>query len=202
MPTAPTATTYLSAEEYLLLPEDEPYELVRGELRPVTFGSTTHARIARNAFLLLHAFVASHRLGECFPDNTGFRLTPGGAKRGTVRSPDAAYVRAERVPSLPESGWIPGAPDLAVEVLSPSDTASELQEKLDEYFAAGCAVVWVVDPRRRTVEVHAPDAPVRRLREGDALDGAPVLPEFRCAVAELFEGLAAPDGGNAGRGDA
>jgi Uma2 family endonuclease len=195
-----TATAYLSAEEYLLLPEDEPYELVRGELRPVSFGSWMHTRVAYNALRLLDAHVRARHLGECVPDNTGFRLTPGGAKRGTVRSPDAAFIRAERIPSIPESGWVPGAPDLAVEVLSPSDTASEVHEKLDEYFAAGCSVVWVIDPRRRTVEVHTPDAPVRRLRDGDPLDGAPVLPDFRCAVADLFEGLAAAaDGGNAER---
>ena len=196
----PTTTAYLTAEEYLRLPEDEPYELVRGELRPVTFGSWTHSRVARNAFRLLDAHVRARRLGECVPDNTGVRLTPGGAKRGTVRSPDAAFIRDERIPSIPESGGVRGGPDLAVEVLSPSDTASELQEKLDDYFAAGTAAAWVIDPRRRTVEVHAPDAPVRRLRDGDTLDGAPVLPDFRCAVAELFEGLApAPAGGTAGR---
>ena len=88
-------------------------------------------------------------------------------------------------------------------MLSPSDTASEPQEKLDDCFGAGTAAVWLIDPRRRTVEVHAPDAPVRRLRDGDALDGAPVLPDFRCAVADLFEGLApAGDQGNAERAGA
>jgi Uma2 family endonuclease len=195
----PTTTALLSAEEFLLLPGDEPCDLVRGEIRPMTRGTWTHTRVARNAFLLLHAFVAPRRLGECVPDNAGFRLTTAGATRGTVRSPDAAFIRAERVPSIPPSGWIPGAPDLAVEVLSPSDGASELQEKLDDYFAAGTSAVWVIDTRRRTVEAHTPDAPVRRLREGDALDGASVLPDFRCAVAELFEGLG---GGNAERAGA
>ena len=201
-----TATAHLSAEEYLLLPEDEPFELVRGELRPVTRGSWTHSVVAFNAARLLDAYVRPRRLGMCVPDNTGFRITPAGATRGTVRSPDAAFIRAERLASIPPTGWVPGGPDLAVEVLSPSDTASELQEKLDDYFSAGTAVVWVIDPRRRTVEVHATDAPVRRLRDGDALDGAPVLPDFRCDVAELFEGLeglAAPAAdGNAGRADA
>jgi Uma2 family endonuclease len=203
-PMPATATAYLSAEEYLLLSNDEPSELVHGEIRPMSPARWGHGHIATRAFLLLRAFVEPRGLGMCMPDNIGFRLSPAGAKRGVVRSPDAAFVRAERLPAdgVPLD-WVPGAPDLAVEVLSPSDTASELQEKLDDYFDAGSAVVWVIDPRRRTVEVHAPVAPVRRLREHDLLGGAPVLPDFRCAVADLFEGLApAADGaadGNAAR---
>jgi Uma2 family endonuclease len=199
-----TTTEYLSAEEYLLLPDDEPSELVHGEIRPMSPGTWGHGEVAIRVYLLLRAFVEPRALGRCFPDNIGFRLSLPGAKRGVVRSPDAAYTRAERLPAgAVPFDWVPGAPDLAVEVLSPSDTASEVHEKLDEYFGAGCSAVWVIDPRRRTVEVHTPDAPVRRLRESDALDGAPVLPDFRCAVADLFEGLApAGDHGNAERAGA
>ncbi len=202
-----TATAYLTAEEFLLLADGSPSELVLGEVRPMSPSTWGHGEVAIRAYELLRDHVRPRALGRCFPDNIGFRLSPAGAERGIVRSPDAAFVRAER---LPVEGarfeWFPGAPDLAVEVLSPSDSATELQEKLDDYFAAGTAVAWVIDPRRRTVEVHSLDAPVRRLREHDALDGAPVLPDFRCAVAELFEGLAPPappaPGGNAERADA
>ena len=109
----------------------------------------------------------------------------------TVRAPDASYVRANR---LPAEGIGPGlmklAPDLAVEVLSPSESASELEEKLDDYRACGTPLIWVVDPVRRTVMIIATDTPVRWLREGNLLDAGDVIPGFSCAVVELFEGLA------------
>ena len=102
-----------------------------------------------------------------------------------------SFVRAGR---LPKEGIGPGllklAPDLAVEVLSPSESASELEEKLDDYRACGTPLIWVVDPARRTVMIVASDAPVRWLREDDALDGGNVVPGFSCPVAELFEGIA------------
>ena len=82
------------------------------------------------------------------------------------------------------------APDLAVEVLSPSETASELEEKLDDYLVSGTRLIWIVNPVRRTVMVVSNDAPVRWLREGETLDGGAVVPGFSCAVAEIFEGIA------------
>lgn len=192
----PTTPALLTAEEFLRRPDSlGPAELVRGEVRLMSYASWAHATVAANAFLLLWAHVRPRGLGECLPDNAGFRFTIPGATRDTVRSPDAAFVYARRVPPAGVPfGWIPFAPDLAVEVLSPSDTVSEFQEKLDDYFAAGTALVWAINPARRTVEVHTPDAPVRRLRDSDTLEGTPVLPDFRCAVAELFEGLAPPEG--------
>ncbi len=87
-------------------------------------------------------------------------------------------------------GLLQLAPDLAIEVLSPSETASELQEKLDDYKAAGTALVWVVDPVRRTVMVVASDAPVEWLHEADVLEGGDVVPGFSCPVAAIFEGIA------------
>ena len=85
---------------------------------------------------------------------------------------------------------VPLAPDLAVEVLSPSETASDVEEKLADYRAAGTSLVWVVDPTRRLVAVYADDAPTRWLREGDALDGAGVVPGFTLPVEALFEDVA------------
>ena len=82
------------------------------------------------------------------------------------------------------------APDLAVEVLSPSERASELEEKLDDYRAAGTPLIWVIDPDRRTVMIVSRAAPLRWIRAQDTLDGGDVLPGFQCRVAELFEGLA------------
>ena len=77
-----------------------------------------------------------------------------------------------------------------MEVISPSETASDLEEKLDDYMIAGTPLVWVVDPTRRTVMVVAADAPVRWLREGDTLDGGNVISGFSCGISEIFEGIA------------
>jgi Uma2 family endonuclease len=102
-------------------------------------------------------------------------------------------VRADR---LPPEGIGPGllrfAPDLAVEVLSPSESASELEEKLADYTAAGTRLIWVVDPARRTVMILDQSRPVRWLQESDVLEGEAVVPGFSCRVAEIFEGIARP----------
>ena len=109
----------------------------------------------------------------------------------TVRVPDASFVRADR---LPANGVGPGllkfAPDLVIEVLSPSETASELDEKMGDYLRSGTTLMWVVDPVRRTVMVIASDAAVVLLHEEDTLSGGRVLPDFSCDVAEIFEGIA------------
>jgi Uma2 family endonuclease len=112
----------------------------------------------------------------------------------TVRVPDGSFVRADR---LPVAGVGPAlltlAPDIAIEVLSPSATATELEDKLDDYVAAETPLIWVVDPLRRTVMVIAANAPVRWLREGDAMDGGTVVHGFSCAVTEIFDGIARTD---------
>jgi Uma2 family endonuclease len=189
--TAANPTTLLTADEFLAHPAArERSELVRGEIRMMTPASAPHGIVSGNVYGLLWTFVRANRLGRCFTDGTGFAL-PG--LPNTVRSPDAAFVRGDRLPAggLPSrSGFLPLAPDLAVEVLSPSETASDLEEKLDDYRVAGTPLVWIVDPAKRRVSVIAADAPIHWLREGDTLDGGTVLPGFSCPVADLFDGLA------------
>lgn len=164
-------------------------ELVRGEGIPLSPAHGLAATVASNTPGLLFSHIRPRRLGRVWGDNAGFALL--GAVH-TSRSPDVAFIRAER---LPAAGIDPGpiriAPDLAVEVLSPHESAAHLEEKLADYREAGTALLWVVDPRRRFVTVHRLDRAPQTLRVGATLDGAPVLPEFRCEVAELFEGLAA-----------
>jgi Uma2 family endonuclease len=179
----------MTAHEFLLhpLPEGKA-ELVRGELRVTPPPGGPHGVAASNIFGRLYTHLQQHPLGRAFADGVGYELV---RLPHTVRVPDASFVRADR---LPKDGIGPGllqlAPDLAVEVLSPSETASDLDEKLDDYRAAGTPLVWVVDPVRRTVTVyHAGDAPHWR-HEGDTLDGADVIPGFTCPVSAIFEGIA------------
>jgi Uma2 family endonuclease len=179
----------MTAEEFLEYPlPDAKGELVRGELRVTPPAGGPHGCAAGNLYLRLGTFVQGHHLGRAFADGIGYELL---ALPHTVRVPDLSFVRADR---LPAEGLGPGllrlAPDLAVEVLSPSERASDLQEKLDDYLVAGTPMLWVVDPVRRTVRVVTPDAPELRLREGDTLDGGSVIPGFVCPVAEIFEGIA------------
>ena len=179
----------MSPEEFLVYPLfDEQAELVRGELRVTPPPGGAHGRVATNLVVLLSEHVKGRSLGWVFADGVSYQLVD---LPRTVRAPDASFVRADRVP---QEGIGPGflelAPDLVVEVLSPSETASTLEQKLDDYRACGTPLIWVVDPARRTVMIVANDAPVSWLREGDTLNGGSVLPEFTCPVEALFEGVA------------
>jgi Uma2 family endonuclease len=180
---------HVTAAEFEMHPAAAgPSELVRGEVRVMTPASGAHGLISGAIFAVVHAFVEQHALGICFSDNTGFRL-PG--IPDTVRSPDMAFVRASQVPAAGVGrGFFPAAPDLVVEVLSPSETASDLEEKLRDYLAAGTSLAWIIDPEKRVVCVRAGHAPDRWLGTGDILDGGDVLPGFAVPVARLFARLA------------
>ena len=184
-----TAKRSKTAEEFLTHPAAAgPSELVRGDIRVMTPASGAHGVVAGVIFAALNAFVESRQLGLCFPDNTGF-LLPG--LGDTVRSPDAAFVGTETLPIEGiGAGWVAVAPDLVVEILSPNETASELDEKLRDYRAAGTRLVWVIDPAKRVVSVRSLDAPEKWLSESDTIDGADVLPGFAMPVARLFARLA------------
>ncbi|MCI0719710.1 MAG: Uma2 family endonuclease [Acidobacteria bacterium] len=161
------------------------YELVRGQLRTGILRGSKHGSLAVKLASSLFQHVEAHALGEVFGPDTGFKIADS---PDTVRAPDVAFVRQERIPAgeLTEKFW-PGAPDLVAEVISPSDTLYELDEKIEEYLASGVAVVWVVNPKKRTVTVYRPGAGPGVLSEGDQLDGSPVLPAFQYPVAKLFE---------------
>ena len=144
------ATRVMTADELLRLPDEgHRYELVRGELRKMSPAGTRHGRISAWIAGSLIAFVRQHRLGYVYIAETGFVLAKN---PDTVRAPDVAFVRAERAVDLAE--YFPGPPDLAVEVISPSDTFSEVVEKTREYLRAGTRAVVIVDPKTSTVEVH------------------------------------------------
>jgi Uma2 family endonuclease len=179
----------MTVEEFLAhsLP-DATAELVRGELRVTPPAGGPHGAAAANLLGMLWSHVKVRGLGRVFSDATGYELVD---LPRTVRAPDVSFVRIDR---LPANGIEPGllrlAPDLAVEVLSPSETASQLEEKLHDYLTSGTSLIWVADPVRLTVMVVPADSPVRWLRENDLLEGQPVVPGFTCRVSEIFEGIA------------
>ncbi|MEO8623066.1 MAG: Uma2 family endonuclease [bacterium] len=179
----------MTAEEFLEYPyEDGKAELVRGELRLTPPAGGRHGRAGTNLVVLLAVYLKGRKLGSVFGGGVGYELQE---LPRTVRVPDASFVRVGRLPAEGiGEGLLRLAPDLAIEVLSPSESASALEEKLDDYRSCGTPLIWVVDPVRRTVMIVASDAPVRWLRESDMLDAANVIPGFTCAVEELFEGIA------------
>jgi Uma2 family endonuclease len=179
----------MTVDEFLVaqLPDGKS-ELVRGEVRLTPPPGAPHGMAATNLVVLVANFVKERRLGFVFGDSMGYELV---RFPHTVRVPEASFVRAERVP---REGLGPGIfkfpPDLAIEVLSPSDTASLLEERIRDYALAGTPLIWIVDPVRRTIMTIPADAPVSWLAEGDTLDGGKVLPGFSCPVTEVFDGIA------------
>jgi Uma2 family endonuclease len=135
--------------------------------------------------LPLAQHVRENRLGETYAAETGFKLR---SNPDTVRAPDIAFIKQERVNEIGEAkGYWPGAPDLAVEVLSPDDRVSEVEEKVSEWLSAGAQMVWVVSPKLRTITVYRSLSDIAVLTEKDALDGRDVVPGFRISLAELFK---------------
>ncbi|MEX2236103.1 MAG: Uma2 family endonuclease [Dehalococcoidia bacterium] len=179
-----TSKKLLTAEDLQTMPDDgQRYELVKGELRamPPAFGN--HGRVAGRITRLINAFDPEGRLGEAFLADTGFKVE---TQPDSVRAPDIAYVIAGRADEADESAYPAMAPDLAVEVLSASNSASEMAEKVEQFLAAGCRLVWLVNRIRRTVTVWVPGETARVLHEDDEIDGGDVIPGFRCRVADFF----------------
>jgi Uma2 family endonuclease len=182
------APTLLTLEEFLRLPEEEAYkvELVRGMVvrEPQPGPGPLHGRLqSRIAHLLESWMDANGDRGAALVD-TAFVLAED---PGTVRIPDVAYVAPARIPpgGYGRGLWHLG-PDLAVEVSSPSNTWTEIQERVDDYLAAGTRSVWVVDPPTRTVTVYRTGAEAHRLDAGAELVDE-VLPGFRVRLADLFD---------------
>jgi Uma2 family endonuclease len=177
--------TLMTAKDLLNLPEDGwKYELVRGELVRLSPGKPKHGKAIITMATLINNFVNAHDLGTVYGNDTGFivRHDPD-----TVRGPDVAFITKKRIPpeGEPDEYWAI-APDLVVEAPSDNDTRKEIREKVTDYLTAGVRLVWVVDPQKRTVEVHSARSQ-RVLKDKDVLTGGNVLPGFRCKVADIFQ---------------
>jgi Uma2 family endonuclease len=183
MATQPVATTLMTAEDLLALGDDAHYELIEGMLVPMSPAGRKHGRIGIRIGWRLAEFVDERELGEVYGLETGFVLA---RNPDTVRCPDVAFVAAERILPEDDDGFVEGAPDLAVEIISPSNTVREMLDKVVAYMDAGARQVWLVEPNRKIVTIYAADGTARLLREGDTIDGADVLPGFSLPVAEAF----------------
>ncbi len=158
------------------------FELVDGVLVEKAMGFD-ESRIGAEIIYLIVTFLKEHNLGTVAGADGMMRLLPG-----LVRIPDVCFVSWERLP-IQYGAIVPIAPDLAVEVLSASNTVNEMERKIREYFESGARLVWLVDPRTRTVTVYTSPEQFTVLDTSQTLDGGDVLPGFRISVAALFESV-------------
>ena len=182
------ATKTWTDEAFMALPDDgHHYEIINGELIDMGNSGALHGYVCSLALAALAGYILPKKLGVILDSSTAFKM-----KNGNKRSPDIAFFAKERLQGMAvlPSGYLEGAPDLAVEVLSPGNTVEEIEDKLTEYFENGSRLVWVIHPTQHYVLVyrsaHEPD---RLLKGKDSLDGEEVIPGFSLAIADLFQKL-------------
>jgi Uma2 family endonuclease len=158
---------------------DKRTELVRGRLVVREPAGFQHGTVAARLAKLIMDHVDRHDLGQVVAAETGFTLA---TNPDTVRAPDVGFVRKDRVPSPAPRGFATFPPDLAVEVLSPDDRTGEVLAKVADWLSGGVALVWVIDPIRRTARVYRADGTETVLQPTDQLDGETVLPGFICLL--------------------
>lgn len=176
----------MTADELLAMPDDGfVYELIKGELIKVSPPpGYEHGIVAMNIAGPLYEYIKKKNLGKICAAETGFLLEQN---PDTVRAADAAFVTRERIEKMGRvKGYWVGAPDLAVEVLSPSDTIRRVEGKVAQWLEAGTRMLWVVSPRLRTITVYRSRIDIETLTENDTLDGGEVVPGFKLPVAEIF----------------
>jgi Uma2 family endonuclease len=172
----------LTAEEFATLPGSKHQELVRGEVIDIMPPGGIHGIVA--ALIAAVLIQWARQRGGLVGVESGFRVEQA---PDTTRSPDVYYVRPEHVPEGgPPEGFWSIAPDLAVEVVSPHDTAEEVRDKVREYLAAGSSAVWVVYPRTREVIAHTPDGLARAYGPEATVESPDLLPGFSVPVKDLF----------------
>lgn len=166
---------------------DKHLELIEGEIYAMPPAGGEHGGITLDLGAVIRSHVKAHALGYTTAAETGYILYKNPNGRDTVVAPDVGFISKERLPDgLPKS-YIPLPPDLAVEVVSPGDSADEIDQKVVLYLRYGTRLVWVWYPKTKTVIAHTPTS-VQRLDVDDTLDGSDVLPGFKLTVREIFPG--------------
>jgi Uma2 family endonuclease len=180
-----TVAKVVTANELLAIPDDGfRYELLKGKLVRMSPTGHDHGVVAMNIAGPLHQHVKDNNLGAVFSAETGFIIHEN---PDTVRAPDVAFVERKRIRQAGKvHGYWRGAPNLAVEVVSPSDTVGSVEEKVKEWLEAGVSLVWVASPKLRTVVVYRSLSEIVTLTEEGILEGGGCVPGFKLAIAEIF----------------
>jgi Uma2 family endonuclease len=176
--------TWTDAEFMALAKDGHRYELVNGELVDMGNSGMEHGYVACILVARLTTIVQQNKLGAVCDSSTAFTF-----KNGNKRSPDVSFVAKEHLKGLkrPPRGFFQGSPDLAVEILSPSNMVEEIHERIVEYFENDTRLVWVIHPAEKYVLVYHSPEPTGLLRPQDMLEGEAIVPGFSMSVAELFE---------------
>jgi Uma2 family endonuclease len=181
--------TYTAADLWALSQHrdyaDMRLELIEGTLHIMTPAGGEHGGLALKIGARLYTFIEVHGLGYVTAAETGYILFQDARGRDTVRAPDVGFVAAARLPDGLPQQYIPFAPDLAVEVVSPNDAADDVHHKVQDFLRAGTRLLWVVYPRTRTADVHTSQG-AHTLTSADTLDGGEVLPGFSLPLRDLF----------------
>jgi len=181
----PTATNRVTALELAAMPSCGPrYELVEGQLRMMPPAGVRHGWIAMRIGALLQNHVFENDLGAVFAAETGFLIQ---TDPDTVRAPDVAFLSNERLEQVATlDGYLPVAPDLAIEIVSPNDSSSEVEGKANMWLQAGAKMVLVVDPAQRTIRVYREVSTIVVLQSDELLDAKDVVPGWEIRVADAF----------------
>ena len=179
-----TTTAPVTADELFHLKyPDKQVELIRGQVVVREPPGTWHGKIAGGLAGMLDAYVRRNALGVVLGQDTGFKIE---SNPDTVRAPDVAFLAAERVKDIPRRGYAALAPDLAVEILSPSDTPGEVLGKVADWLRAGTRLVWVIDPDQKKARVYRSDGSMTTIACGDALAGEGVIPGLSLSLERIL----------------
>lgn len=146
-----------------------------------------HGAIATNLIILLGSYVKTHRLGRVYPADTTYILENDAHGVQLMRLPDVSFVAADRVKTQNRETYYQLAPDLAIEIISPSERAVDMRAKLNDYLRSGVRQVWQVYPETQEIVVHLADQTVHTYSLGQTIPGADVLPGFELSVADVFD---------------
>lgn len=181
----PYSATLMTAEDLMANPvPNKCTELVAGQLLVREPPGYQHGDVAARLLVAIGAHVYAQKLGRVLAAETGFTLF---RNPDTVRAPDVAFIRSDRVPATPLLTYPEFAPDLAVEVLSPSDRAGRVLSKVGDWLDAGARLVWVVDPLRRVARVYRADGTEAAVGADASLDGEDVVPGLRIHLADMLD---------------
>lgn len=181
----PATTKIWTESELMALPKDGfRYELVNGEISKSPTGDFLHGLILAMLTTRITSFVYANKMGVAFDGQSGFWM-----KSGNLRSTDYSFVaqtRAKQMKLKSPRGFLHGSPDLAIEVLSPNESAKSIAERMAEYFENDTKLAWVIDPDAKTIAVYRSATPDKMLHSGDTLDGERVVPGFTVSVDDVF----------------
>jgi len=179
------AKTSFTADQLFVMPDGNRYELIEGVLRMMSPAGSEHGKVAARILTRLYNHLEPLDIGEVFAAETGFRIA---SDPDTVRAPDAAFVSHERLASVePTRAYLPLAPDLVVEVVSPNDSFSEVEAKSKQWLDAGCRLVLVADPENETLLVYQNGQQRVILKAGEVFDSGDVCQNWTLDVNDVFK---------------